>query len=178
MAALILDERCFILACLILVRANENGTGYFWDQCCHLHGDGASLFQNFCLILVSLILTISTLNRISALNRRSIESQMLLLVQPQHLRWATLTWPEFESIQGEKEDKRVSKTLGKNKQRFLFNRHFCWRATTLPSSQPSTIVHSFNLGYPRHRRMTTSHNRVLSFFCQHRSLGLASISFS
>ena len=80
MAALILDERCFILACLILVRANENGTGYFWDQCCHLHGDGASLFQNFCLILVSLILTISTLNRISALNRRSIESQMLLLI--------------------------------------------------------------------------------------------------
>ena len=30
--------------CLLMFSfANENGTGYFWDQCCHLQGDGASL---------------------------------------------------------------------------------------------------------------------------------------
>ena len=28
---------------LIFFLANENGTGYFRDQCCHLQGDGASL---------------------------------------------------------------------------------------------------------------------------------------
>ena len=43
MAALTPDERCFISASLIFFLANENETGYTWDQCCHLQGDGASL---------------------------------------------------------------------------------------------------------------------------------------
>ena len=40
MAALIPDERCFVLGYFL---ANENETGYIRDQCSHLQGDGASL---------------------------------------------------------------------------------------------------------------------------------------
>ena len=43
MAALIPDERCFVLACFIIFLSYKNGKGHIWDQCCHLQGDGASL---------------------------------------------------------------------------------------------------------------------------------------
>ena len=43
MAVLIREERCSITASLIFFLANENGTGFIRDQCCHLQGDGASL---------------------------------------------------------------------------------------------------------------------------------------
>ena len=42
MAALIPNERSFVLARLIFFLADENGTGYIQDQCCHLLSDGAS----------------------------------------------------------------------------------------------------------------------------------------
>ena len=43
MAALIPDEKCFVLASFIFFLANENGTGYIRDQCFRLKGDRASL---------------------------------------------------------------------------------------------------------------------------------------
>ena len=45
MAALIPDERCFVLGYFL---ANENETGYIRDQCSHLQGDGASLKRIGC----------------------------------------------------------------------------------------------------------------------------------
>ena len=41
MAALIPDETCFISARFFFL-ANENRTGYTWDQCTYLQGDVAS----------------------------------------------------------------------------------------------------------------------------------------
>ena len=58
MAALIPDERCFVLVYFL---ANENETGYIQEQCSHLQGDGASLKRISCQLGVPVTLKFSNL---------------------------------------------------------------------------------------------------------------------